>query len=118
MDFGHAMVGFLAQCHKHATLTNPLIMNDVSIEGIDLKQAEVQKQRITELAFAKFNAKIERYGTVHHDHEFWSTIFFDKLQKAEDGDLKMSLPNGCCTNTGCPVKVYYELLGLTCPRTS
>lgn len=116
--YGLSMMKLLLAAQKNVTLMDPLIMNGVSIVSIDRQKSANEKEKITEEAFQKFSDKVNRYGTVHCDRAFWSSIFFQKLENANNKDKKIYLPNGCCTMEDCPVKLYYELLGSTCPVVS
>ncbi len=96
-------VSILHNAHVQMTLSDPICMNeyDVPVESKSI----VDYPNLLPDAFEKFKKRPLPYGTVHIDPAFWFSVFkqsYEKHQKV------LKVPNGCCNQNHCPVKLFYQ----------
>jgi hypothetical protein len=123
------IIGLLFQAHALNTINSPLIMNKVSGNLQKIKDCVIENgtDYVFNDVFNEFKETVTSFGTVHHEPNFWrgmfGKMFYDSPQiknyiKMKKGDetitfdnynYTLEIPNGCCTNDKCPVKIFYEI---------
>lgn len=59
----------------------------------------------------KKNLKNQEIDTIDDNSYVWTYIFYSAFVKAkENNDTLFIVPNGCCNNKYCEIKIFYEIL--------
>lgn len=126
---GNMIIELLFQAHAMNTINSPLIINTVTGDLRKIKNNIIINgtDSVFDEVLEEFKTSFTCYCTVHHEPNFWRSIFgksfydtqkiknYINMQKGDDTivfddyEYIVKIPNGCCTTEQCPVKKFYEI---------
>lgn len=113
MNFsGDTMLNILYQAHVSTTLNNPITFHEINIQNIKIPETEQSFQENLQKAYQIFQEHKLPRGSVDINPETWARIYMAHINDSkENNETTSQIPNGCCNNSECPIKLYYEILG-------
>ena len=100
----------LYNMHVKETINNPLTHIEINIENVKMISTENELKIKCNQAYEKFKELKELIGSVDENPETWARICYLKIIEAKENNASVvSLPNGCCTKTDCPINKFYGL---------
>lgn len=93
------------------TQKNPIIYNEFDITNTTYLISMEQTHKVTLDAYNKFKELNLSINEVDHDPFTWSFIFITCVESAKKESKTIAqIPNGCCTDNNCILKLFYEKL--------
>lgn len=119
------LLEILYQTHLQQTCSqNPPFWQKINIKNVKIPDDKTKLDEIQTNAFESFLKLPEgkAKGSVHLHPDVWFQLLINIIgqfqtncpkEKLEEQKYEVHIPNGCCTNTNCPISIYnLEILKL------